>query len=615
MPNIKKSQPSRPTYRLRRSLLIGLLACLITVVWSTQATSQIPLFGDSTTSNANLPVSNVDRRGALEVTWVQSPLSGKKLFQIASPTVIDRSNLTNYQMPVEVRARNIEDLMWLEFTRLRERAIGQLFDPGTANGKAEVRSAQVVISTLKNLTVLQISNATNSRPQTIVTVTAADSDFYSETPEQLAKQWKEVLQTEIAQAEQIYSPPVFQQRLQQTAAIFLGIVIITCLLVALYWYVHRRQKALRTSIAALAQASTDLVDPDAPALPSPPQAAQTERAITEQSHLERRRNLYKFARWLLIWLIVLVWYIGIYLSTTTLPILMRWSNKVLTQPLNLILIWFLTSFIIQGSHFLIQRSLSAWSEHSYLSFGDAQRKAIRSQTLIGALQGLATCVLLLLGILLTLVQFGLPASSILAGSAVLGLALSFGAQNLVKDLVNGCLILLEDQFAVGDIITTNGESGVVEKLNLRLTQLRNVDGELISIPNSSITLVKNQTSTWSRINLGIDVAYSTDLDHAIAVIDKVAQQLSQDEAWQPFILVPPQVLGVDAFGNNSITIRLWIRTAPRQQWIVGREFRLRLKKAFDHEGISMPFPQRSVWFKNPLTRIEAIAANPNQTGL
>ncbi|NJN23331.1 MAG: mechanosensitive ion channel family protein [Acaryochloridaceae cyanobacterium RL_2_7] len=453
----------------------------------------------------------------------------------------------------------------------------------------------------------------NSRPLTIATVTPADSDFYSETSEQIAQQWKETLQKEIDEAEKIYSPQVFQQRLWEVIVILLGLVLLTGLISFLRWRLVKKQKALQTQQttekeAAAVEQSLSEQDKLSSLMEGQPQRDQAKEAESTQAlnffqrqlNLDNQLNIYGFVRWLMLWVIILGWYAGVYFLTTRLPILMQWSNWVLTQPINLMITWFVISFAMRSSRFLIQRSIHAWNDSSYLDFGDAQRKVLRSQTIVGALQGLATCVLLVFGLLLTLIQFGLPASSILAGSAVIGLALSFGAQNLVKDVVNGCLILLEDQYAVGDIITANGETGLVEKLNLRLTQLRSLDGELISIPNSSIALVKNKTSSWSRVNMGIDVAYNTDLDHAIAVIDTVATQMSQDPKWRSLILDPPQVLGVDAFGDNSITIRLWIRTEPLQQWPVGREFRRRLKKAFDLEGISIPFPQRSIWFENSL---------------
>ncbi|NEP18867.1 MAG: mechanosensitive ion channel family protein [Leptolyngbya sp. SIO4C1] len=596
------------TRRLIRLLLLGFLASLAVMGWSSQAYGQLPSLGGSVAAETRLPPSGVSRYGALEVAWVKSPLGGENLFQIASPTVIDRSSLDGAQLPVEVRSHNIEDLLRLEISRFRQNALSRLFAPFTAAEAPAPRSAQVIVSTLQGLTVVQVTSTTSSRPLTIATVTQADANFYSETPEQVAQQWQTAIAGEIQQAETLYSPEVLLQRLQQTIAILLGILLLTGLLALIYRRLGKRQAQLQRRYASkaevsppeqsLAEQQKTVADSSHPAERF--EAAQISHWLQQQLSLQRRLTLYKFARWLLIWLAVLVWYVGLYLLTTRLPILMQWSRTVLTQPLSLIVIWFVVSLLIRISNSLIQRSVSAWKENAYLSFGVVQRKALRSQTVSGALQGLASCTLVLIGILLTLTEFGLPVPSLLAGGAVIGLAISLGAQNLIKDLVNGCLILLEDQFAVGDVITLNGESGLVERLNLRLTQLRNPDGELITIPNSQIGLVKNQTSTWSRVNLGINVAYSTDLDHAIAVIDKVATQLSQDPDWQSLILEPPQVLGVDAFGDNSITIRLWMQTEPLQQWPVGREFRRRLKKAFDQAGISIPFPQRSIWFENGL---------------
>ncbi len=141
-------------------------------------------------------------------------------------------------------------------------------------------------------------------------------------------------------------------------------------------------------------------------------------------------------------------------------------------------------------------------------------------------------------------------------------------------------------------------------MNLRITQIRSADGNLITIPNSQIAVVENLTNGFSRANLGINVAYHTDLDLAIGVIGQVANTMSQEPGWREMIVNPPLILGVDAFGDNSITIRIWIDTQPLQQWNVAREFRLRIKKAFDEAGITIPFPQRSVWFKNPLPQAD-----------
>lgn len=555
---------------------------------------------------STLPPRGVNRYGAIEVTWVRSQLGGGRLFQIASPTVFNRNDVQTGQIPVEVRAKNIEDLIQLEMGRFRQQAIAQLFTP---NDGDTPRKVQVLTSTLNQLPVLQVAAPSTSRPLTVATVTATDAKFYSETPDAIIQRWRRSLAAEIAKAEDLYSPQTFPARLQQTALIPLGLVCLTGLLLLCRAAVGRRKQQLQMRYAAEVEAtapSTEPVETTESEVKRNPLSSETgvpkslPTLLQQQFSLANRIDLCRLLRWFLFWLIIVSWYLGIYAITTRLPILMQLSNQVLIQPLRLLIVWFLISLMIRVSTVLIRRSTNAWKDNPRLIFGDVRRQVLRSQTIAGALQGLTTCILVFLGILFTLTQFGLPVSSILAGSALFGLAISFGAQNLVKDVVNGCLILLEDQFAVGDVITANNESGVVEKLNLRLTQLRNIDGELISIPNSSITLVKNQTSSWSRVNIGIEVAYRTDLDHAIAVIEKVATQLSQDPNWQSLILEPPQVLGVDAFGDNSITIRVWIQTEPLQQWSVGREFRRRLKLAFDQEGIAIPLPQRSVWFENDM---------------
>lgn len=598
------------------------MVCLLIMDNQAIALGQTLSIGGSSSSGNGLPPRGVNRYGALESAWVKSPITDQKLFQIASPTVIDRSSTERETLPVEVRGFSIEALIQLEIARFRNHAMARLSPFSELDPSAPSPSAQVIVSRLKNLPVVQVANRDSSRPMTIATVTEFDSNFYSEEAEQVAQQWKTALEAEISQAQSLYSAPVLNARIRQSLSILLGIFLATAVLASLNWKLSQKQSKLsdrRDQLTAIPPAQQALeaqqalhgntaassVQNDSPEPESPlfPEQTETEQAKTQQvlraeRNLEKRINAYRFLRWVSIWGIVLVWYLGLYYLTTRLPILMHWSDDVLIQPLSLIAIWFVISLLLRFSNSAIERSVNAWKDNSYLTFGNARRKALRSRTTADALKGLVFCLLSGFGILATLAKFGLPVPSILAGSALVGLALSFGAQSLIQDLVNGCLILLEDQFAVGDIITANGESGLVEKLNLRLTQLRNGNGELITIPNSRITLVKNQTSSWSRVNLGIEVAYDTDLDAAIALIDQIAVELSEDQDWKSYILERPQVLGVDDFGSNSVTIRIWIQTEPLQQFSVAREFRRRLKPAFDQANISIPFPQRSIWFEN-----------------
>jgi small conductance mechanosensitive channel len=186
----------------------------------------------------------------------------------------------------------------------------------------------------------------------------------------------------------------------------------------------------------------------------------------------------------------------------------------------------------------------------------------------------------------------LAPASLLAVGAVAALAVSFAAQNLVKDLVNGFLILLEDQYAIGDLVTTGTVTGIVENLNLRITQIRGEDGRLVTLPNSLIAQVENLSRTWSRATITIDVAYGTDVDHALAVVRQTAQQMGQDPVWSYAILDPTEMLGVEAMTHAGLTLLLWIRTRPLKQFLVAREFRRRLRIAFQQEGIAIGVPQQ-----------------------
>ncbi|NJK55757.1 MAG: mechanosensitive ion channel family protein [Pleurocapsa sp. SU_5_0] len=189
-----------------------------------------------------------------------------------------------------------------------------------------------------------------------------------------------------------------------------------------------------------------------------------------------------------------------------------------------------------------------------------------------------------------LLIFGVDFTPLIAGAGLLGVALSLASQNLLKDTINGFLIVLEDQYGIGDVIDTGTWSGVVEGLNLRITQLRNSEGKLITIPNSQIGAVANLTKSWSRVDLNVPIDYETDTLTAIKIIETTAVEMSRDPQWRWQIIEAPKVMGVDDFSDRGLIIKIWIKTQPAKQWMVGREFRLRLKLAFDRAGISISVP-------------------------
>jgi small conductance mechanosensitive channel len=219
---------------------------------------------------------------------------------------------------------------------------------------------------------------------------------------------------------------------------------------------------------------------------------------------------------------------------------------------------------------------------------------LRIPTIVRAVEGFKALLIYLVATGLSLNLLGLPSASVLTVGALLALALSFAAQSLVKDLTTGFLILTEDQFAIGDVVTIGAMSGIVENLNLRITQVRDDRGRLITIPNSQITVVENATRTWSRVDFTIDIASDTDVERALKVLVDVSNALYTDPEWYARIVEPPSVLGVEAISPNGITLRLWVVTAPAQQYAVRRELNRRVLQAFNAQKITLGIPQQVV---------------------
>ena len=234
------------------------------------------------------------------------------------------------------------------------------------------------------------------------------------------------------------------------------------------------------------------------------------------------------------------------------------------------------------------------------SRGDQTEEEVRkrSDTLSGVLVASLQAVILAVVAFMMLDKMGLNIAPVIAGVGVVGIAIGFGAQSLVKDIISGLFILLENQYRKGDVVKIADATGLVEDINLRRTILRDTDGVVHSVPNGEIKVASNLTKGWSRVNLNVGVDYGTDLDKAIEVINRVGKELAEDPAWSAQILKPPQVLRVDNLGDSAIDIKILGDTKPMQQWAVTGELRLRLKKAFDKENIEIPWPITKVYFGN-----------------
>ena len=256
---------------------------------------------------------------------------------------------------------------------------------------------------------------------------------------------------------------------------------------------------------------------------------------------------------------------------------------------------------------LLRRGLSRVIERSKvnkpgLDFGDfapvSTRKAQRMDALGAVGQSGISAVIWVLALFIILgTTFGIDITPLLAGAGVIGLAIGFGAQDLVKDVISGIFMLLEDQYGVGDVIDVGEAIGVVEGIGLRSTRVRDVTGTLWHVPNGEIRRVGNMSQEWSRALLDIGVAYGTDLDQAAAVIKGVADEMYAEEKYTDLFLSEPEIWGIEELSADSVVIRLVIKTKPGEQWAIARELRRRIKLALDQARIEIPFPQRTVWIR------------------
>lgn len=571
--------------------MICCLAVSLVLGWSGTVQSQIPsVSSDSSQRALDLP-NGVNRSGEYETAAIRSPLDNKTLFEVTSPTIFNREDIPPGKLPVEVRAQEVNERLWRVFYR-------------AVNAN---QTPVVTVAILNNRPILEIRDDRSTRPIRLVTVTEPDADWNGKTLKELAQEWQKILQSEIARFKQLTTPAAIEQRVRQAIQILLALLLASSVIWFLRRFLRGQQRQLETryqeQLAKIisteknqevqSKTTSELIEgEEAEAREIADWRSHFLATATHRMSLKHQLDVNKFLKWMLFWLFILMWYVGIGWIIATVPILMSWSLYVWTTPLALIAIWFSVSLTIRLSKSIIDRIMHSWTVNPLLPLGEAQRTTLRSTTIAEALKGLVTFVLVIVGIVWTLGLFNLPTGSILAGGAVIGLAISFGSQSLIKDLVNGCLILIEDQFAIGDVIQVGSKSGLVENLNLRVTQLRSSEGELITIPNSAISDVSNLTRLWSRVDFSILVAYENDPETVLNLLRQISQQMYDEPIWRERLPELPEVLGIDDLSHTGMLVRVWIKTAPMEQWSVGREFRFRVRQAFAANHIQIGRPQR-----------------------
>ncbi len=567
-------------------VLLGALTCGLLIGWTAPSSGQFSLSTDGQ-STFQSPPYGVTRLGTIEVTAVK--FNGETLFEIVAQTVPDRAK-AGETIPVETRANLIEANL------RRVVASSPIFERvSSQRNHREFGSAtlQVNIAILGGQTVLMVSDSTRPQSFNLLTVTQLDADYYGLSIQELASLWRGTLQQALVRALETRKPQEILRRLQLAGVILVVAAIASFCLSFLQGFLKQRSDRLQ-------EREVILDEEIKAALANVTSTSSVNRRLLMLAHsgkritLEIRQGLVAFLRWLLFWVQILIWFLGVQMLLQATPYTQPLAGWLREMPLVVLIIWFATGAVNWVGNMLIDRLATIWRRNTLFAIEDAQRRSLRISTTIRALKGLKTFLVYTVGIVNILNVLGVSTGSVLALGAIFGVAVSFGSQSLVKDLVNGCLILLEDQYAIGDVIAVGTMSGLVENMNLRITQIRNNEGRLITIPNSAIAQVENLTRSWSRVDFAIEVSYDTSVDRALEVIRKVGYELYTDPAWHDRILESPEILGVDHLAHTGILIRVWIKTQPLQQWLVGREFRRQVHIAFQHHGIKIGVPQQVV---------------------
>ena len=219
----------------------------------------------------------------------------------------------------------------------------------------------------------------------------------------------------------------------------------------------------------------------------------------------------------------------------------------------------------------------------------------RRRTMANIVKYSVNALILVIAVATILRETGVDIAPILAGAGIAGIVIGLGTQNLMRDTLAGIFVLVEHQYDVDDWVSIAGVTGKVENVTLRMTQLRDIDGNVHFVPNGQAQVVTNLTKEWARATLDVSVAYKEDVDQVMAILKEIGVQMEADPEWRPLLLDPLEVLGVQSLGDSSVDVRIFIKTLPDEKWKVARELRRRIKNRFDEEGIEIPFPHRTLY--------------------
>ncbi len=526
---------------------------------------------------------------AFPIQWPQ-PILGEAATEAIAPVYLDgrtvfylSATTAAGQEAAELRAQEIQKRL----NTLAFESLNQESDQAQSGGP----SINVTTDQPSGLPVIEVGG------EPFLTVTTLDAQIIGlASPEDYARALAETLKSAFTRYRQERQTESLQR--QMTLSMGMGLVALLIQLV-IRWLIRRikqRLKYLSTTETQLGKA-TSIGRPPLVSTPTADVFESVFELLKARLDNRQRRKINETVRGLLaasqyvLWVLAGLWILARFPYTRWLTtLLLYW----LELPGRIFLATGIAYVLLRVSSFVIDKVGFALQEGAQWAPDSSQRLRLRFLTFSQVAKGLVGTVIFGTLLLVVLAIAGIQVGPILAGAGIVGVGISLAAQSLIKDIINGFLILFEDQFGIGDIVTIQGLTGTVERLNLRITQLRDIEGRLITIPNSQIGIVENLSKDWSQVDLMIRVAPTVDLAEVLPLLKETASAIANDPQWQQFILEPPDLLGVESVDHAGIAIRLLMKTQPSKQFLVARELRAKVKQAFDKAGISLGVPQRKL---------------------
>ncbi|MEO1429629.1 MAG: mechanosensitive ion channel family protein [Cyanobacteria bacterium J06633_8] len=525
---------------------------------------------EAASSNQN-PFINVSGNQS-SIVYAPITLDGREILHIAARKGSGNNLNQNTISPLDIRVDMYEENL--------AQILATGFNP---------RTLYITPAQSEQQTVIIIGDRNKLKRRKLMSVTELDAQLHGLSVADLAGEYSKNIRPALIKAWQERQPETIQRKIFNSLGILVGIILLTALLVFYYKSLGKKGERLQEEEPSL----SDFVIESENAASEAEEDAQMMEYCQQKVIWQRKLNINRLKRWILVISLFLLWVLGLAAITGMFPYTRWLQDWLLTKPL-LIGIVLSTILGIKASDviidFLFRKFLDKESQKPNVS----ARHISRLTTFSNVLKGAITFVWMVLGILWFLEKLNIPIIPILAGAGIVGFAVSFSSQNLIRDIINGIIMLWEDQFIIGDLINISGTVGVVENVNLRMTQLRQANGILSTISNSSISTVHNLTKDWSRIVFTVEISPEADIDKALVIVRETACGMQNDEEWREAVIDPVNVLGVNNISSNGIEIMLWLKTEPGTQFALGREFRRRLKYAFDRENIDIGIPQQSL---------------------